>query len=191
MYSQAWIFFLGAYLLGAVPTAYIVVRLAMGEDIRILGDGNVGAKNTYESVSKWMGFTVAGLDITKGWLVINLARQLDFNEGTILLAGAALVIGHDFSVFLNFQGGQGMAATVGIFLALFPLITLGAFLTFLTFLSLTKHWDLSCGLGFFILVLSLWITGKPNQQILFVMLLLPWIALSKMIQKWQKRRLLI
>lgn len=191
MNSQTWIFLLGAYLLGAVPTAYIMVRLTTGEDIRLLGDGNVGAKNTYQSVSKAMGFAVAGVDIFKGWLVINLARQLGFYEGTVLLAGAALVIGHDFSVFLHFQGGQGMAATLGVFLALFPHITLGAFLLFLIFLSLTKHWDLSCGLGFFLLVLSLWIAGKPNQQILFAMLLLPWIVLSKLIQNWQKRRLLI
>lgn len=191
MNSQTWIFLLGAYFLGAVPTAYVIVRLATGEDIRLLGNGNVGAKNTYGSVSKTMGFAVAGVDIFKGWLVINLARQFEFNDGIVLLAGAALVIGHDFSVFLNFQGGQGMAVTLGVFLALFPQITLGAFLGFLIFLALTKHWDLSCGLGFFLLVLSLWITGKPNQQILFAMLLLPWIALSKMIQNRQKRRLLI
>jgi glycerol-3-phosphate acyltransferase PlsY len=102
METPIWILLLGAYLLGAIPTAYILVRLATGEDIRVLGDGNVGAKNTYESVSKWMGFFIAGVDIAKGWLVINLSRHLDFREGMILLAGAVLVIGHDFSVFLNF-----------------------------------------------------------------------------------------
>jgi glycerol-3-phosphate acyltransferase PlsY len=191
METPTWILLLGAYLLGAIPTAYILVRLVTGGDIRILGDGNVGAKNTYESVSRGMGFVVAGVDIAKGWLIINLSKYLDFSVGEILLAGAALVIGHDFPVFLNFQGGQGMAATVGVFLALFPQITAGAFLAFLVFLTLTKNWDLSCGLGFFLLVLSLWITGKPDQQILFAMLLLPWIALSKMIQSWQKRRLVI
>ena len=191
MDSQAWILYLGAYLLGAVPTAYIFVRLISGMDIRTLGDGNVGAKNTFESISKWMGFSVAGLDIAKGWLVINIARTFGFNEGTTLLAGAALVIGHDFSIFLNFQGGQGMATTVGVFFALFPQITLGAFLAFLVVLALTKHWDISCGIGFFLLVLSLWITGNPDFQILFAMLLLAWIALSKTIQNWQRRRLVI
>jgi glycerol-3-phosphate acyltransferase PlsY len=191
MNSQVWIYFLGTYLLGAVPTAYLLVRLMTGEDIRVLGDGNVGAKNTFVSVSKWLGFSIAGIDITKGWIVISAGRLLGFNEGTILIAGAAVVIGHDFSIFLNLQGGQGMAATVGVFLALFPQITLGAFLAFLVFLALTRHWDLSSVLAFFLLVLFLWITGRPGQQIIFVMLLLPWIALSKMIQNWQKRRLAI
>ena len=191
MNPQIWILLLGSYLLGAVPTAFLFVHLLAGEDIRNLGDGNVGAKNTFESVSKWMGFCVAGIDITKGWLVIGTARGLGFSEGAVLLAGAAVVLGHDFSVFLNFQGGQGMAATVGVFIALFPQITLAAFVVFLVFLALTRNWDLSCGLAFFLLVLGLWITGRPNQQILFAMLLLPWIALSKMIQNWQKRRLVV
>jgi len=191
MNSQAWLLFLGAYLVGAVPTAYLLVRLITGDDIRILGDGNVGAKNTFESVSRWLGIFIAGIDITKGWMVINAARLFGFSEGTVLFAGAAVVLGHDFSIFLNFRGGQGMAATVGIFLALFPQITLGAFLAFLVFLALTKHWDLSCGLAFFLLTISLWITGRPNEQILFVMLLLPWIAFSKIIQNWKKRRLAI
>ena len=191
MNSQAWLLFLGAYLVGAVPTAYLLVRLITGDDIRILGDGNVGAKNTFESVSRWLGIFIAGIDITKGWMVINAARLFGFSEGTVLFAGAAVVLGHDFSIFLNFRGGQGMAATVGIFLALFPQITLGAFLAFLVFLALTKHWDLSCGLAFFLLTISLWITGRPNEQILFVMLLLPWIAFSKIIQNRKKRRLAI
>jgi glycerol-3-phosphate acyltransferase PlsY len=162
-----------------------------GEDIRTLGDGNVGAKNTYESISKWIGFSVAGIDIAKGWLIISTARKLGVGDGTILLAGAAVVLGHDFSIFLNFQGGQGMAITVGVFLALFPQITLAAFIAFLIFLALTKNWDISSGLAFFLLVLGLWITGHPNQQIIFAMLLLPLIALSKMIQNWQKQRLVV
>jgi glycerol-3-phosphate acyltransferase PlsY len=191
MNPQLWMLYLGAYLLGAVPTAYLVVRLTSGEDIRLLGDGNVGAKNTYESVSKWMGFLVAGIDITKGWIVINIARELGFNDGAVLIAGAAAVIGHDFSVFLNFQGGQGMAATVGVLLALFPQLTLAAVIIFLVFLSLIRNWDLSCGLAFFLLVLGLWITDQPTRQILFVMLLLPWIAVSKIIQNWQKQHLAI
>jgi len=191
MTSQTWMYLLGAYLLGSVPTAYLLVRLATGQDIRLLGDGNVGAKNTYESVAKWMGFSVAGLDITKGWMVVKTARQLGFSEGMVLLAGAALILGHDFSIFLHFQGGQGMAATVGVFFALFPLITLAAFLTFLVLFGLTKSWDLSCGLGFCLLIISVWITDHPLQRLIFAMLILPWIGLRKMIQNWQGRRLAV
>jgi glycerol-3-phosphate acyltransferase PlsY len=189
MTPPIWIMLTGTYLLGAVPTAYLFVRLVTGQDIRLLGDGNLGAKNTYQSVARWMGYSVAGIDIAKGYLVVRTARQLGFSEGVVLLAGAVLILGHDFSVFLNFQGGQGMAVTVGVFLGLFPQITLAAFLSFLMFLSLTKNWDLSCGLGFFLLITAVWATDHPIQQLIFAMLILPWIGIRKMLQSMQSRYL--
>jgi len=191
MTSEAWILYLGAYLVGAVPTAYILVRKITGQDIRALGDGNVGAKNTFGSVSRWLGILVAGIDISKGWAVINTARLFDFSEGAVLLTGAAVVLGHDFSIILNFRGGQGMAASVGIFLALFPQITLWAFLIFLVSLALIKYWDLSCFLGLSLLVFLVWYNGRQTQEFLFVILLLPWIAIKKMVQNWQKKRLAV
>lgn len=189
MTLQIVLLLLGAYLLGSIPTAFLFVRLATGQDIRRLGDGNVGAKNTYESVSRWMGFAVAAIDIAKGWLAIRIPGVLGYGEVVILLAGAAAIIGHDFSIFLHFQGGQGMAATVGVFLALFPTLTLAATLIFLVMLSASRNWDLSCMVGFVLLVLSVWATDHPVQQQVFTVLILPWIGISKLVQNWQDRRL--
>ncbi|MGB2964852.1 MAG: glycerol-3-phosphate acyltransferase [Anaerolineales bacterium] len=188
MINQAWFLLLGAYLLGSIPSAYLIVRVTIGEDIRYFGDGNVGAKNAYESVGKLIGFSIAAADIGKGFLAVTAARNLGFSEGLVLLAGGCVVLGHDFSIFLGFQGGQGMAATVGVFGALFPLVTLLAFISFLILLALTRNWDLSCGIAFFLLVVGVWLSGYPTKQILFSMLLLPWIALSKLIQSWRTRR---
>lgn len=189
MISQVWLLLLGAYLLGSIPSAYLIVRVSTGEDIRYMGDGNVGAKNAYESVGKLIGFSIAAADIGKGFLAVTAARHFGFSEGLILLAGGCVVLGHDFSIFLGFQGGQGMAATVGVFGALFPQAILLAFISFLIILALTRNWDLSCGIAFFLLVAGLWISGHPTKQILFSMLLLPWIALRKLIQTWQTHRL--
>jgi glycerol-3-phosphate acyltransferase PlsY len=191
MNSQAWMLILGSYLIGSIPTAYLLVRFISGDDIRLLGDGNVGAKNTFESVGKMIGFLVAGVDIGKGFLAITAARNLGYGDNLILLAGAFVVIGHDFSIFLGFQGGQGMAATVGVFGALFPQITLLAFILFLFLLAFTRNWDLSCGIAFFMLVASVWVTDQPTNQVIFCMLLLPWIAFSKFIQNWRSHRLAI
>ena len=191
MNSQIWMLLLGSYLIGAIPTAYLLVRFITGEDIRFLGDGNVGAKNTFESAGKLIGLMVACVDIGKGFLAISAARNLGFGNNLVLLAGALVVIGHDFSVFLGFQGGQGMAATVGVFGALFPQITLLAFIVFLILLAITRNWDLSCGIGFFLLVVSVWWTDHPTSHVVFCMLLLPWIAFSKFVQNWRSRRLAI
>jgi glycerol-3-phosphate acyltransferase PlsY len=191
MSSQVGMLLLGSYLIGSIPTAYLLVRFITGEDIRFLGDGNVGAKNTFESAGKLIGFLVAGVDIGKGFLTIAVARNLGFGDNLVLLAGAFVVIGHDFSIFLGFQGGQGMAATVGVFGALFPQMTLLAFILFLILLIFSKNWDLSCGIAFFLLVAGVWLTDQPANQVVFCMLLLPWIAFSKFIQNWRSHRVAI
>ena len=188
MSSPNWILLLGAYLLGSIPTAYLLVRFSSGEDLRFLGNGNLGAKNAYESAGRLIGLFIAAIDIGKGFLAVSAARNFGFSNGIVLLAGACVVIGHDFSVFLGFQGGQGMAATVGVFGALFPQVTLFAFFVFLVMFALSNNWDLSCGIAFFLLVAGLWITDQPTRQVLYSMILLPWIALKKLIQSWQARR---
>lgn len=182
---------LGAYLIGSIPTAYLLVKLNSGEDLRYLGDGNLGAKNTYESVGRFLGLTVAAIDIGKGFLAVTAVRNLGFPIGIILLTGACVVIGYDFSIFLRFNGGQGMATTIGVFGALFPQVTLFAFLVFLVLLALTGNWELSCGIALFLLVAGLWITDQPARQVLFSMFLLTWIAIMKYIQSWQARRLTV
>ncbi len=187
MFNKVWILLLGVYLLGSIPTAYLLVRFTSGEDIRHLGNGNVGARNAFESTGKLIGLVIAAVDIGKGFLAVAFTRNLGFPDGVVLLAGACVVLGHDFSVFLGFQGGQGMAATVGVFGALFPQVTLLAFIAFLVILTFTHNWDLSCGIAFFLLVAGLWITGQPIRKVVYSMLL-PWIALRKLIQTWQDSR---
>jgi glycerol-3-phosphate acyltransferase PlsY len=191
MTTQTILFLLGAYLFGSLPTAYILTRILTGKDIRQLGDGNVGGKNTFESVGKLAGFSVSVIDIGKGLLTIAAAKYLSMSEGVILLAGACVVLGHDFSIFLGFQGGQGMAATAGVFGGLFPMVTILAVATFFLTLAVTKNWDVSCAVGLLLLVIGVWITGHSINQILFSILILPWIGVKKLIQDWQARRIAI
>ena len=85
MTGQTLMLLMGAYLLGSIPTAYLVVRFTTREDIRYLGDGNVGVKNTYESVGKLAGFTVAAVNIGKG--ILTVAVALDWHQK--IVAGLA------------------------------------------------------------------------------------------------------
>jgi len=188
MTTQAWAVLLGAYLLGSIPSAYLMARFVAGMDIRRAGDGNVGAKNTFESVGWLPGLVVAAADVGKGALAVVMARHFDLPENVVLWAGACAVLGHDFSLFLRFRGGQGMAAMVGIFGVLFPYETGLALLILAVVLAITRNWDLSCGIGFGLLPVLLGLFGRPTKQVLYPVLLLPTIGVKKLMAVWQARR---
>jgi len=114
-----------AYLLGSIPTSYIVVYRLTGRDIRSMGSGNPGTMNVLDTV----GWRAAGLvavgDICKGAAAVLLAYEAGLGELDAVLAAVAAVIGHDYSIFLRFDGGNGTAAVIGGLLGLMPLETLG------------------------------------------------------------------
>ena len=109
-----------SYLLGSIPSAVIVSRLTRGVDIRTLGDGNMGARNTYRTFGLAAGLAVALADGCKGALAVLVARWLGLPAAWQTVAAVAAVVGHDFPVFARFRGGQGLATILGAFLALFP-----------------------------------------------------------------------
>lgn len=185
MTTQAWAVLLGAYLLGSIPSAYLIVHFIAGVDVRRLGDGNVGAKNTWLSVGWLPGLVVGSTDIAKGALAIVLARYLGVPENIVFWAGACVVLGHDFPLLLGFRGGQGMASMVGVFFVLFPRESGLALLAWLIALALTRKWDLSCLVGFTLLPVLMGSFERPLKQILFPILMLPTVAVRKLLVAWQ------
>ncbi len=179
---------LAAYLIGAIPFAYIVSRLATGVDIRRVGDGNVGAKNTFYSVGKLAGILVGAADITKGMLAVELARSLTGSEETAMVAGMSAVLGHDFSPFLDFHGGQGMASMVGSFLLLFPVPTAAAVALSLLTIGITRNWDAGWTAGFLVLIALVIVCGYGWNRVLYATLLIPTIGLRKGLQRLTAHR---
>lgn len=173
---------LGAYLLGSIPSAYWVTRWLAGADIRQLGDGNPGAKNTYEAVGKWAGVLVGAADIAKGALAVVLARYLNLSEGLVLLAGACAVLGHDYPLFLGFQGGQGMATILGVLGVLFPFDLALGLCAFAIAMLLIRNWDLSWGLGFGLFALLVWLGSAASERLGYVVFLLISILSRKLLQ---------
>ncbi len=112
--------FTGAYLLGSVPVAYLAARWFGGVDLRKVGSRNVGASNVSATVSKWVAIPVLLFDIFKGALPVVLARCLGLCTGMQAAAGIAAILGHNWPVFLGFQGGRGIATSLGAVLALSP-----------------------------------------------------------------------
>ncbi|MFC2072385.1 glycerol-3-phosphate acyltransferase [Chloroflexota bacterium] len=105
---------LSAYLLGSVPTAYLIARWRRGIDIRQYGSGNVGASNVLASVSKRWTIPVAVFDIGKGALTVWIAQLLGFGAAEQITVGIITVIGHNWPIFLRFQGGRGISTTLGV-----------------------------------------------------------------------------
>lgn len=109
-----------AYLLGAIPTSYIVVYLFTGRDVRTIGNGNPGTMNVWDNVG-WLSAVIVGLgDVGKGMAAVTVAYWLGFGDVVAIACGLLAVLGHDFSIFLHFHGGNGTAAAVGALLALVP-----------------------------------------------------------------------
>ena len=114
-----------SYLIGSIPTAYIFVRWLKGADIRQLGSGNVGATNALRILGKGPGLLVLALDIFKGFIAVfflgNLIApkvQAVPGEALRILLGLSCISGHNWTIFLKFRGGKGVATTLGALLAL-------------------------------------------------------------------------
>ena len=106
----------GAYLLGSVPFGLLLTRLFGAGDLRAIGSGNIGATNVLRTGRKGLAAATLLLDLAKGAAAVLLARALF--PGTEALAALAAVIGHCFPVWLRFNGGKGVATTMGVALAL-------------------------------------------------------------------------
>lgn len=114
-----------SYLIGSIPTAYIFGRLLKGIDIRKFGSGNVGATNALRVLGKGPGITVLILDMLKGFVVVVflgnlLAPQVPSLPDELLrvILGTSCICGHNWTIFLRFKGGKGIASTFGVLLGL-------------------------------------------------------------------------
>lgn len=116
---------LGCYVLGGVPTAYWLVKWTKRVDLRTVGSGNVGATNALRTAGPWAGLIVLVIDILKGVFAALFIPRWVFGGASSelsLACGVAAVLGHDFSCFLGFQGGKGVATTLGVLLGTSPLV---------------------------------------------------------------------
>jgi glycerol-3-phosphate acyltransferase PlsY len=152
-----------AYLIGAIPTSYIVARLTRGIDLRKHGSGNLGATNAFR-VLGWRAATpIFVVDVAKGFLPVYFFPQIDGTDwiGWSLSYGAAAIIGHMFSVYVGFRGGKGVATGGGVFLALAPLAALGSLLVWTVLVFMTGYVSLASIAAAAALPILIAIAGAP------------------------------
>jgi len=117
--NLAWLWFLFAFICGALPLSVWLGRIALGVDIRHYGDGNPGAANVWRAGGKWWGLLAILLDGFKGLIPVAISNFAIGIEGWWLTAIAlAPILGHTFSPFLNFKGGKALSTTFGVWCGL-------------------------------------------------------------------------
>jgi glycerol-3-phosphate acyltransferase PlsY len=142
------------YLLGSIPTGYLLVRVFLKRDIRSVGSGNIGATNVLRSGGKGLGAATFLLDMLKGSGAVWIGGLI----GSALLSGTPLrtveavaalcaVLGHMFPLWLRFKGGKGVATGFGVFLVAAPLAALAAITVFIVVLFLSRFVSLASILG--------------------------------------------
>jgi glycerol-3-phosphate acyltransferase PlsY len=165
-----------AYLLGSLPTGYLIARWMKGIDIRQYGSGGTGATNVLRTVGKGPAIAVLMIDLLKGLLavllvglawpqVLTLATEgslvLDWQPWVTMLAGVLAVVGHSKSVWINFTGGKSAASGLGVLLGLAWPVALGAAATFGLTLALSRIVSLSSMAAAIATVILLAATGQP------------------------------
>lgn len=151
--------------MGSIPTALLISKRVRNKDIRKIGDGNMGARNTYHTIGPKYGIIVAIIDFTKGVIPVFLAFILGLSLGWQILVGVLAILGHDFPVWAGFRGGQGTATSLGTMLVLFPIPTLTGLGIYGLFYLIIRNSNISCAIGGATIALYL---GLSQQWLLLI-----------------------
>ena len=139
-----------SYLLGSIPTGFLVGKYLKNIDLRTIGSGSTGATNVLRNVGKWPALFVFIIDVGKGFIAVTIAKELanqgliDSNQGLIeVLAGISAISGHIWPIWLKGKGGKAVATGLGMFLALSWKVGLASLGIFLIVLAKSKFVSLS------------------------------------------------
>ena len=161
-----------AYIIGAIPFGYLLVKMKSGEDVRSMGSGNIGATNVLRTTGRAAGVITLLLDIGKGALAVWIADRVT-NGSPVWMSAAALAVmaGHAYPVFLNFHGGKAVASFVGAFLYLTPLPLLATLVLFVAIVAASRFISLASVVGAGCFPLAVFLIDHPPLPVLAASLL--------------------
>jgi acyl phosphate:glycerol-3-phosphate acyltransferase len=192
---KVWLHSLGivaaAYLLGSIPTGYLLIRIFRKQDIRTLGSGNIGATNVLRSGAKGLGAATFLLDVLKGAAAVKLGMLLGAigfppipPHNAAALAALCAVLGHMFPVWLGLRGGKGVATAFGVFLVLVPYAALGSLAIFVVAVALGRYVSLASILSAAAFPFIAWFVAPWTHTIITVavMVIVPGLIVVKHVQ---------
>ncbi len=164
------LFAIAAYLVGGVPFAFIAGR-RRGIDIRQYGNGNVGTVNAFRSLGWQAGLLVLLLDGLKGTLVVVAGRLLDLPDIGLFIGAFSATVGHNWSPYIGFDGGKGVAIIFGISVGMMPVLSWAAAPVVFAAYWFTRSWVWAFGAGIIVLNIMIWLSGAPGNIVAFCVFL--------------------
>lgn len=159
-----------AYLIGCINNAYIFTKYTRNIDIRNYGSGNAGATNVLRVLGYKAAAPVFALDVLKGVIAVLIGKYLMGTTGA-MIAGIAVVCGHNWPVFLKFRGGKGIATSIGVVMTVSPFLGIIALAIGVIIIALTKYVSLGSITGSVTFVLLNAIFWNSTQIFIFSLIL--------------------
>lgn len=166
---KIFLLLIAGFLLGSIPFGIIIAKLK-GVNLKKVGSGNIGATNVLRSLGKWpAALTLIG-DILKGTMAVVIGRIFEVESGIEGLIGISAILGHNFSVFLGFRGGKGVATSIGVLLVYAPVAALLTLVLWLAVVFLTKYSSLGAivSLGILPFTFLLMYPGEREKLIIAI-----------------------
>lgn len=166
---------LTAYLLGSIPTGFLVAQ-AKGVDIRAVGSGNIGATNVLRTLGKSAGIFVLLVDALKGWLavvplprlvltVFGFSSDAPTLETCQIIGGVCAILGHNYTCWLQFKGGKGVATSAGVLLALVPWALLTIVIIWILVFAGTRYVSMGSLAAAVALPFASWLTHESLTKV--------------------------
>lgn len=156
-----------AYVIGSIPNGLIVGKMMCGVDIRQFGSKNIGATNAYRVLGPWPAFWVFITDALKGVAGVVIGQLLDGNSIALLAGGIAAMAGHNWSLFLKFKGGRGVATGLGVIAVLVPKVTAIVFIIWALIVYTTRYVSLGSIVAAVLVPVCMWFFSESIEILLF------------------------
>jgi len=158
------------YLIGSIPNGLIIGKALYNMDLRQFGSKNIGATNAYRTLGLWPAVWVFLTDASKGVVAVCLAQILVGTPVALLMGGIAGIIGHNWSVFLKFTGGRGVATGLGVIAVLVPKVTAIIFLIWIVIVYTTRYVSLASIVAAALVPILMWVMSERMEFIYFGLL---------------------
>jgi glycerol-3-phosphate acyltransferase PlsY len=170
MKLQLVLLIMGSFLMGSIPCGVLVARMK-GIDLKKVGSGNIGATNVLRTTGRWPALLTLAGDVLKGVIPVAVGRYFLSDLAMEGIIGLSAILGHNFSVFLRFRGGKGVATSIGVLLVLSPKAALATVVIWLAVIFLTRYSSLGAIVSFGLLPLAVYCVDYSRERLMISLLM--------------------
>lgn len=152
-----------SFLMGSIPVGLIIAKVK-GVDLRKVGSGNIGATNVLRTIGKVPALITLAGDILKGFIPVVISSYFLAGSLHIGIIGIVAILGHDFSLFLRFRGGKGVATSIGVLLAYSPIVAIFTVLLWIVVVFMSRYSSMGAIVSFILLPLNIYVFDYSYEK---------------------------